>query len=327
MTKRPLNLVVRSYDHLLPLACGDIQPEGLDLNLDRRTDMREFMTNPAFDAGEMSFSQYVIRTSQGERALVGLPIFVMRGFRHRCMFVRRDSELTTMQDLVGRRVGANAWPDSGSTWHRAALREQGVSIDQIDWWIGPADDPTYDSTGGRPSIALPPNVHTLPPGQTLQDQVISGELDAMMCPWPPKRFAERPSPLRRLLVHFRQEEQAYARRVGFYPGYHILALRREVFEGEPWIARSLFHAFEQSRLMAEAQRRWLADASPWLLADLEEIEDLLGPGWRAHGLEANRSMIQTFCDEELAQGLIARPIDPDALFAKAEQAIGGETHA
>ncbi len=265
-----INLVTRSYDQLMPLACGDVVAEGIDLQLDRRTPIQQFMVDPAYQAGEMSFSQYLIRTSQGEQDFVGLPLFVMRGFRHRCFFVLRNSGLQSLKDLAGKRVGTNGWPDSGNTWSRAALREQGVGIDEIEWWVGPADDPAYDSLGHRPRLTLPSNVYYAAAGQTLQDMLLDGELDAMMCPWPPRAFHEPGSQIVRLMPNFRQVEQEYARRLGFYPAHHIIALRRQVLEQEPWVARSLYQAFEQSRIQAQENRRFLADTTPWLLADIEE---------------------------------------------------------
>jgi len=327
MSKRTINLVARGYDLLMPLACGDVDVEGVELNLDRKTDMKAFMADPFFDAGEMSFSQYLIRTAQDEREFVGLPVFLMRGFRHRCFFVLRDSGLNSFQSLVGKRVGTNGWPDTGNTWSRAALREQGVGLDQIDWWVGPVDDPAYDSFGQRPALTLPPNVQPLAAGQTLQDMLLAGDLEAMMCPWPPRRSHEPNSPIVRLFPNFREVEQAYARRVGFYPGFHILAVRRGVLERDPWVAHSLYQAFEQARKKAQADRRWLADTSPWLLADFEEAAALFGSDWQPNGVEANLTMIQALCDEEYAQGLISKPLDSTTVFAEFEKLMEEETYA
>ena len=313
-----INLVTRSYDQLMPLACGDVVAEGIDLRLDRKTPIQAFMSDPAYQAGEMSFSQYLIRTSQGERDYVGLPLFVMRGFRQRCFFVLRDSGLRSLQDLAGRRVGTNGWPDSGNTWSRAALREQGVGIDQIEWWVGPADDPAYDSQGHRPRLSLPANVQYAAEGRTLQDMLLGGELDAMMCPWPPKAFYAAGSQIVRLIPDYRQAEQDYARRVGFYPAHHIIALRRQVVEQDPWVVPSLYQAFERSRAQARENRRFLADTTPWLLADMDDAAELLGTGWQANGVEPNLPMIETMCQEEFAQGLIAQPLEARALFAAFE---------
>ena len=61
----------------------------------------------------------------------------------------------------------------------------------------------------------------------------------------------------------------------------------------------------------------LHESSPWVLADLEEQSALMGSGFQPYGYRdrENREMVAAFCAEQLAQGLIARPLDPDALFA------------
>ena len=321
MSKLTIKLVTKNYDHLAPLACGDVTVEGLNLDFDRKSGMVQFLTDSSFHAGEMSFSQYLIRMSQGEPRFVGLPIFPTRAFRHRCFFVLRNSPMKEFKDLEGKRVGTNGWPDTGNTWSRAALREAGVNIGQINWWLGPVDDPAYDSLGHRPKLTLPANVQTTQPGQTLKEMLLAGELDALMVPFPPQGFYRDDSPIVRLIPDYRRAEQEYAQRVGFYPAHHIIALRREVFEQEPWVAHSLYQAFEQSRLQWQEDRRHLAETSPWLLADLEEASRMFGYDWQPNGVAPNRHMIQTLCAEEFEQGLITEPLDPATVFIEFERAI------
>lgn len=321
MSKLAIKLVVKDYDHVTPLACGDVTAEGIDLTLDLQSSMSKFYTDLSFQAGEMSLSQYIIRTTQGERGFVGLPLFPTRAFRHRCFLVLRNSALKELTDLEGKRVGTNGWPDTGNTWSRAALREAGVDIKQIHWSLGPVDDPTYDSLGNRPKLTLPANVQLTQPGQTLKAMLLAGELDALMVPYPPQGFYEPDSPIVRLIPDYRRAEQAYARRVGFYPAHHIIALRRELFEKEPWVAVSLYRAFEQSRLQWQQSRLHHAETSPWLLADLEEAMRMFGYDWQPDGVEPNRAMLKTLCREEFEQGLIDKPRDASTVFAEFEQVM------
>jgi len=85
-----VTLATRDYDSVHPLALRDVVPGGIDLTLIRAFDALERVgREPSIDGGEASFSQYLRRVAAGDRALVGLPAFVMREFRHRCLFVRR----------------------------------------------------------------------------------------------------------------------------------------------------------------------------------------------------------------------------------------------
>lgn len=322
MSQLPIKLVTKDYDFVAPLVYGDVAPEGIDLTVDRKTSMMAFLTGAEFQIGEMSFSQYIIRTSQGQRDYVGMPIFATRGCRHRCFYVAKGSGMTTFQDLHGKRVGTNAWPDSGNTWSRAAMRESGGRIEEVDWWVGPIDNPAYDSFGHRPKVALPPNVHPLEAGDTLLNMFERGALDALMIPITPKRLYAPDSPMRRLFPDYVSVEKEYLERVGYYPGFHIYAIQRPVFEAHPWIAQSFLAAIEAARTEWQARRVDLCDTSPWLEADMDEMNTILGKDWHANGFEANRDMIQAMCNEEIAQGLIEHPITPEHLFADVRGAMG-----
>ncbi|MGH9173583.1 MAG: nitrate ABC transporter substrate-binding protein, partial [Vicinamibacterales bacterium] len=98
-----IRLVTRNYDQVMPLVSGDVLPEGIALTLDRATPIGNFLTDDGFQAGEMSFSQYLRRLAAGDREIVGVPVFLMRGFRQRCFFVRRGSHLQSLADLEGKR--------------------------------------------------------------------------------------------------------------------------------------------------------------------------------------------------------------------------------
>ena len=261
----------------------------------------------------MSFAQYVRRVAAGERDIVGLPLFVMRGFRQRCFFVREDSNLSRLEELAGKRVGTNGWPDSGNTWSRSLIRDAGIDIDQIEWWVGP----TEDVKAKRMTAAeLPEDVRPIADGTTLVEMLTRGDLDAIMVPWPPKAFAGGTGPIRRLLPDFRAAELEYARRVGFWPGLHIVGIRRSVLDEHPWVAASLSDAFDRAwRLTADRLHVWV-DSTPWLQDDLEQIGAMVGPDWQAHGVEANRQMIEMFCAELLAQRIIPRPVTVEDLFGE-----------
>ena len=316
-----ITLVIKDYDYLAPLVCGDVVAEGINLTLDRVSPITRTVLDPAVTAGELSFSHHLIRMSRGEAAFVGIPVFAYRAFRHRCFFVRRNSDLRRLTDLDGRRVGTNSYPDSGNTWSRAALREAGVRIDRMTWVYGPIEDASAVGSAGRPQIPLPENVRPAPPGRALRDMLLDGDLDALMIPTPPQGFYASDSPVRRLVPDYRAAERSYYLRTGLYPAHHIIGLRREVFERSPWVAFTLYAAIERAKLAWQKSRGDLAETTPWLLAEIEEAVALFGEDWQPNGLtETNRGMVKALCEEELAQGLIQRPLDDAGVFAEFERA-------
>jgi 4,5-dihydroxyphthalate decarboxylase len=314
MPALPVTLATRDYDFVTPLALRDVQAKGIDLTVIRTFGAIERVSSdPAVHGGEASFSRYVQGLAAGDRAFVGVPVFLMREFRHRNLFVQRGSRFTDMSQLAGARIGLDAWPASGNTWSRGLLRQAGVPLDRVRWFVGavnPGDPP-------RAADGLPAGVEATK--GPLRDMLIAGELDVLIWAWTPAGFYEPDSPIVRLYPDFRAAELEYYRRTRIYPGHHILVLRREVVEREPWVARSLYTAFTGSRAHADRNRLQLHESSPWLLADLEESQALFGPDFRADGYRENRAMVAAFCAEQSAQGLVRRPVDPDEVFAAFEK--------
>jgi 4,5-dihydroxyphthalate decarboxylase len=312
----PVTIATRDYDYVGPLALGDVQAEGVDLTLVRAFDALErFRADASIHGGEASFSQYVHRIAAGDRSWVGLPVFIMREFRHRCFFVRRGSGLTDVTHLAGRRVATDAWGASGNTWSRALLREADVPVESVRWLVGPVDP----GDAPRPTDGLPPGVEAAPRGRALSALLLAGEIDAIMCPWPPRAFYEEGSGMTRLYGDYRAAEREYYRRTRIYPAHHVVVLRRELVEHHPWVAGSVFRAFAQARERSEQNHRVLHESSPWLLADLEEQAALMGAGFAPDGYRENRAMVAAFCEEQYAQRLIPKPLSPDALFADFER--------
>ena len=312
VTNVPLTLAIRDYDYIAPLATGDVAIEGVDLTLIRSFDALVRVANdPAVNGGEASFSRYVQRLAGGDRSLVGLPAFVMREFRHRCFFVRRDSGLADVVDLAGKRVGTDQWPASGNTWSRALLRERGVAIENISWLVGPVN-PT--SQPPPATDVYPDKVQPALPGRPLREILLDGEIDALMCPWPPDGFYELDSQIARMYPDYRAAERDYYRRTGIFPAHHLVVLKRELVERQPQLVRAVYDALVEARERSERTHQVLAETSPWLLADLEEQAVLMGPDFRPYGLRENYQMVAAFCDEQYAQRLIQGPITPEEVF-------------
>ena len=312
-------IATREYDYVAPLALGEVTADGVDLRIRRSFDaLRRFAGDEAMEGGEASFSQYLRRIASGDRSFVGLPVFIMREFRHRCFFVRRDSDMSDAAHLRGKRIGTDAWGASGNTWSRAILRGAGVPLDGIRWFVGPVN------AGDAPADTrdLPAGVSPTPGGRPLGELLLAGDLDALMCPWPPRGFDDPRSKIRRLYDDYRTAEREYYRRTRIYPGHHVIVLRRAFVERHPGAVVPIYRAFVGAHELAERLHLILHETSPWVLADLEEQRALMGPEYRAYGYRENRAMVAAFCEEQYAQKLIREPLEPDALFADFESLLG-----
>ncbi|WP_103957786.1 substrate-binding domain-containing protein [Nonomuraea solani] len=307
-----IRLALRDWDHLVPVATGEVRPDGFELTLESRAVTPDVLSESELDGGETSFSRYVLGRAAGDDRLVGLPVFVMRGFRHRCLLVRRDSGLTALEELKGARVGLTGWPDSGNTWTRALLRAAGVDLTGIEWTVGPlvAGETGKDRVGPVP---FPGNVSLTDDGLT--EGLAGGRYDAIMTPFMPPEFFTPDSRFRHLLPDHRAAERAYYEQTGFVPGIHLVTLKRESVERDPGLPGAVLDLFDRSKRHWLARRRLLTDTTPWLLADLTDTARTFGQDWMPYGAAQNAAMTAAFCAELHAQGISNRPIKAEEVFA------------
>ncbi|MGH3586250.1 MAG: hypothetical protein ACRDQ0_07980 [Pseudonocardia sp.] len=306
-----LHLGTRHWDHVVPIALGDVGRRGVRLSrLDTTPDLWDA---PEYAAAETSFSRYVRARAEGDDRVVGLPVFLMRGFRHRCILVRQDSPAERPGDLIGARIGLTGWPDSGNTWTRAVLREAGVGVDDAEWRVGPLTGahPAFDRIGDVP---VGPNVRPTDGDAALVDLLEDGELDAVMTPFMPPGFHDTGSALRTLHRDPRRAEQTWFAAHGFVPGIHLLGVRADLLARRPGLAQELVDLFEDAKRLSVARHRKLVDVTPWLNEEVAVTTRVFGTDWMPYGWSANRRMIAAFQDELVAQHLLAAPVPEPDLF-------------
>jgi 4,5-dihydroxyphthalate decarboxylase len=102
---------------------------------------------------------------------------------------------------------------------------------------------------------------------------------------------------------------------------HLIAIRRDVYEKNRWIAQSLYQAFRDAKDQALAHlSKWeqvmnANQAIPWLTAHLAENRSVLGDDPWPYGLDANRKTLDAFLRYHHEQGLSPRQLAAEELFA------------
>lgn len=322
MARLALTLAGYPWDFITPLLTGDVVPEGIDLTYDTHRGLGPVTDDPTCAGGEGSLGKYMLDTAQGDRSYVGLPIFPMFAFRHRCFLVKRGTAIGDLKALEGKRVGMDGWPNSGNTWTRVTLEQAGVDIWKIDWLIAPVEG-VPDAGHGHLAPGAPPNVSQGPAGTSLVDLLLAGEIDVLVAAFMPKGFFSPDSPIVPMIPDSRAAERAYFQEHGYIPAHHLIKLRREVLERDPWIAQSLLAAFTTSKRLWLERRRKLADTTPWLLQDLVDTALTFGDDWQPEGLAPNLKMLTDFCQGQYTQRLVSAPVDPAVAFADASRLLGG----
>ena len=99
---------------------------------------------------------------------------------------------------------------------------------------------------------------------------------------------------------------------------HTVAIRRSLYEQYPWIAMSLYKAFEQSQRETYADLYMTAALKamlPWLTRHVEDARALMGDDFWPYGFAKNRDTLATFLRYHHEQGLSKRLLAPEDLFA------------
>jgi len=252
------------------------------------------------------------------RAVHRDPRVSLARFQHNGAYVNVESGITSPGDLRGRTVGLAEYQLTANVWIRGILAEHyGLPVEAVRYRTGGQHQP-----GRVAKVAhdLPPEIDIapIPPDRTLADMLVTGEIDALYTPRTPQPFAQRRPEVRRLFPDARAEEEHYYRQTGIFPVMHVVVLRRDVYDARPWLAQSLFKAFEEARQRAATRLAETAasrDMLPWLYAEAERTRDLMGPAWWTCGLAGNDTGLAVFLRYSREQGLARRLIDPAELFA------------
>ena len=315
-----ITLTCADYPRLMPVATGAVRPEGVKLTMvlgragswgARAEMLGRALSDPTVHGGEASMARHLRRIEQGDLSYVALPAFPLRNLAARDVYVRQDGPVRTVADLKGRRVGMYSWSASGSIWYRHLLRFLEIEPESLTWWIGNIDTPEWSV----PETGMPDFVNLPAPGRSLAQMLVDGELDALLSPPRPQLYDQVSGPIVRLFPDFRLVEQDYVRAFSVWPPQHLIVLRREAWLADKSIARSLTDAFVRNNEVFAATQRSFPYASPWMEAELEEAEALLGADAHADGLEQNRAAMDLFCEQAHRAGITQRRVTVDEYFA------------
>jgi 4,5-dihydroxyphthalate decarboxylase len=262
-----------------------------------------------FDAAEVSLSSYIMAKDRG-MPLTAIPVFPRRLFSQSQTWVLADAKITSPADLVGRKVGLSSFQTTLSVLAKGDMKwEYGVPWEKIKWYVNREENVSFQLKEGV-SLTLKDK------GKKIGQMLLDGEIDALIMPHPPKAILEAGTRVRRLFPDARGEEARYYRKNGYYPIMHILALKQELVEREPWVAKALLKLFETAKNISRGyydDPNWSQLA--WGRHYFEEERALLGDDPWPLGIKRNRANLERFLEYSFDQGLIGRKMAVDELFA------------
>lgn len=314
MANRSITIGCRDYDHTRALADGRVKVDGADLkfiNLSPPSQIfLRMLHEEAYDASEMSLSNYMIALGKGDRRFVAIPIFPSRVFRHSYIWVNTEAGIARPQDLKGKKIGIADYSMTALLFVRGLLHHQyAVAPEDIHW---------FRRRSEHLSIEIPPGIRidNIARDQSLDDLLETGELDALAVTSPPRAFLKGSPLVRRLFPDCRAVEAEYYRQTGIFPIMHLVVVQRALYERDPSIAVRLAQGFQTAKEMAfEAYEEGLSSL-PWLNLDLEYARQILGEDVYPYGVKNNLPTLEAAALYSQEQGLTTRRFAVSELFAR-----------
>ena len=259
--------------------------------------------------------------NEGFRDYQLLPVYPLRVFRHKSIFIRTDRGIEKPEDLKGKRIATPGYSSTSLTWIRGLLQDEYGITPQDVKWVSARKDSSADVSGkaSAQESVLPEGISISqgPEGVDESDLLASGEVDALFHAAVPRAFVQGHDKVGRLFPDSRATEQAYYKKTGIFPIMHAVAVRRRLLEDHPWLAQAIFRAYSQAKTLAYGQMvgiGWGADMLPWYSQEMEATQEIMGANFYSYGLEGNRKSLGTLFRYSQEQGLASRKLTVEEMF-------------
>ncbi|MHC4701841.1 MAG: ABC transporter substrate-binding protein [Planctomycetota bacterium] len=326
-SERPsITIAGYKFDRVEALVDGRIQVEGFDAKFEQAGigDMNThvFSGPGTREVTEIGLSPFMLAyANEGFRDYTLIPVFPLRQFRHKSIFVRDDRGIRKPADLRGRKIATPGYSSTSLTWIRGIMQhEYGVRPDEIQWVISTKDS-SADAAGkiSRQEQVMPEGIQLTrgPAGMDESDLLVKGEVDALFHAAEPRAYVQGNPIVARLFADYRKTERAYYAKTGIFPIMHAVAIRKDMIEKYPDFPKAVFDAYSQAKkLMYNHMRKlgWAMISLPWIAQEIEETRALMGENYWPYGIEPNRKALEALFRYSYEQGLAARKLTIEELF-------------
>lgn len=324
--KLPLKVAGYKFDRVAALVDGKVQVEGCDTTFEKaaigdiNTDV--FSGAQTWDVTEIGLHPFMLAyANEGFRDYSLLPVFPLRTFRHKSIFIRTDRGIKKPEDLRGKKIATPGFSSTSLTWIRGMLQhEYGVKQEDIEWIVS-AKDSSADAAGkvSAQESMIPKglNVTKGPAGQDESDLIESGHVDALFHAAEPRGFLQGDPKVGRLFSDYRTIERDYFAKTGIFPIMHTVAIRNSLVKANPWLPEAVFNAYSEAKTMMYQQLiklGWANISLPWAAKELEETRALMGDNFWPYGIEANRKTLEALFQYSYEQGLAKKKLKMEDLF-------------
>jgi 4,5-dihydroxyphthalate decarboxylase len=322
MAKLQLTFASALYDRMQPIYTGEVQVDGIDLNFIRIEQPRPIFDRMSaaqeFDVAEYSSSEYIQRYANEQCPFIAIPVFPSRCFRHGFIAINKKSGIKQPKDLEGKRIGVALYTMTAAIFIRGLLQhEYGVDFSNVTWVQGAINEKGAHGSPTVLPLLKPVKIEIIDSGKSLDDLIQERKVDATIGTSLPESYRTNPD-IGRLFPDFVELEKEYYKRTKICPIMHLVAIKKEIYEKYPFVATSLFNAFQRAKEIALERMynlRALRYMVPWLPRDVDEIFEFFdGDPW-PYGVDENRPTLEALVTYLCDQNLIAKPVPLEDLFA------------
>ena len=313
------------FEHVRGLMNGSVPVEGCTTTFtpgkigDLNTHV--FSGPQTLDVTEVGLVPFTLAwANEGFRTYSLLPIFPLRTFRHKSIFINTDSGIERPEDLKGRRVGTPGYSTTSLTWIRGFLSDEyGVKPEDLQWVVAGKDSSASDSGRASSQEQQVPeglSVETGPAGKDESQMLVDGDVAALFHAAEPRAFIEGHPKVRRLFADARATEQAYYAKTGVFPIMHAVAVKNALVEEHPGFPGAIFRAYTQAKAAAyrDMTGKWFLRTLPWFAQELEATRAVLGENFWPYGLETNRKTLDALFRYAHEQELAKRRVTVEEMF-------------
>ena len=324
--KIPLKMAGYELDRVAGLVDGRVKVSGCDVTFevagvgDMNTDV--FSGAQTRDVTEIGLHPYMLAyANEGFRDYSLLPVFPIRVFRHKSIFINTASGIEKPEDLRGRKVATPGFSSTSLTWLRGIVQhEYGVRPEEIEWVVS-SKDSSVDVAGkvSKQESMIPDGLKVTkgPEGKDESDLLVDGDVDALFHAAEPRAYVQGHPNVVRLFSDYRQTERDYYKKTGIFPIMHAVAIRNSLVEKNPWVTKAVFDAYSQAKqqmYMDLSKMGWATISLPWAGKELEETRALMGDNFWPYGIEANRKALETLFQYSYEQGFATRKLKIKDVF-------------
>ena len=324
-----LSMAGYKFDRTKALIDGRVKVEGYDIQFKEMgigdINTHVFSGPQTLEVTEIGLHPFMLAyANDGFRDYSLLPIFPLRLFRHKSVFIRTDRGIKKPEDLIGKAIATPGYSSTSLTWIRGIFQDEyGIKPEDVQWIVSSKDSSAKDAGKASKQENIFPEGITIsmgPNGKDESDLLESGEVDALFHAGEPRAYIEGHPKVGRLFPDYRSTERAYFSKTGIFPIMHAVAIKKSLVKQNPWLIEAVFKAYSQSKQMAfeyMAKAAWLRDSLPWFGQEFEETRALMGDNYYSYGIKPNRKALEALFRYSYYQGLCSRELTIEELFEPA----------